>query len=286
MSEAIATKQPKAGIGWLDITRRILVGMLMFLAMVGFIVDVAGLVGVWVVRGPAYNDVTDVTATLTHVLGTVDNGLTRMNTQVQDAQQAITRVNNEAAQLGDNIQANSPLVDRLSQRVNTDLGPRIENVRSTASTIHDAIVSFNSALVAINRFPGVSTPRLNDVLASVSQHAQDAQAAAQDLRATLAGMKGGVVSKAEAAVRQVTARISAALRQVQTLINKYQTKVTDTQTRVTSTSNTILTMMNVLAVALTILFIIYAMGLVLLVFFCWQYVRNGRFPSLRIAITP
>ena len=282
MSEAITTKQPKAGMSWLDITKRILVGVLMFLAVVGLIVDVAGLVGVWVVRGPAYNDVTDVTARLTHALGTVDNGLTRVNTQVQDAQQALTRVNNEAAQLGDNIPANSPLVDRLSQLVNTDLGPRIENVRSTASTIHDAVVSFNGALVALNRLPGVSTPRLNDELASVSQHAQDAQAAVQDLRTRLAGMKAGVATKAEAAVTQVTARISDALTRVQTLVNKYQAKVTDTQARVTSASNRILTLINLLAVSLTILFIIFALGLVLLIWVCWQYVRTGHFPSLRV----
>jgi len=37
---------------------------------------------------------------------------------------------------------------------------------------------------------------------------------------------------------------------------------------------------------LTILFIIFALGLVLLLFFCWQYERHGRFPSLHVAITP
>ena len=89
MSEAIATKQPKEGMSWFDITKRILVGLLMFLVVVGLIADMAGLVGVWVVRGPAYDNVTDVTATLTNALGTVNNGLTRVNTRVQNAQQSI-----------------------------------------------------------------------------------------------------------------------------------------------------------------------------------------------------
>lgn len=285
MSEAIATQQPKEGMSWFDITKRILVGILMVLVVVGFIANLAELVGVWVVRGPTYNTVVNVSETLTHTLGTVNNGLTRVNTRVQDAQQAVTRVNDVATILGDKIQSSSPVVDRLTQLVDTKLGPSIENVRSTASNIHDAILTFNAAVVVLNRIPGVDTPRLNDQLDSVSQRAQDAQAAFQDLHASLARIKQNAVTNAGAAITKVSARISNALMQVQALVKKYQTKVTDTLARVTSVSTMILTMINLLAVTLSILFIICAVALVLLVFFCWQYVRHGRFPSLRISIT-
>jgi len=215
----------------------------------------------------------------------VDNGLTRVNTQVQDARQTITQVNNEAANLGDRVQANSPLVTRLSQLVDNNLAPRIENARATTSAIHDAVVSFNGVLVVLNRLPATTAPRLNDELGSVSVRAQAAQAAVQDLRATLAAIKAGTVTKAEAAVTQLTSRIDAALVRIQVIVNKYQAKVTDTQTRITSTSNTLLLLIDALAVSLTLLFIIYAAGLVLLMYVCWRYVRSGRFPSLRVAIS-
>ncbi|HEX6551655.1 MAG TPA: hypothetical protein VF026_02750 [Ktedonobacteraceae bacterium] len=285
MSEAISSNQSKAGKRWLNIATRVLVAVIMVIAVVGFIGNVAGLVGVWVVRAPAHSSVTDVTATTTHSLGIVDNGLTRVNTQVQDARQTITQVNNEAANLGDHIQANSPLVTRLSQLVDNTLAPRIENARATASTIHDAVVSFNGVLVALNRLPATTAPRLNDEIGSVSVRAQEAQAAVQDMRATLAAIKAGTVTKAEAAVTQLTSRIDAALARIQAIVNKYQAKVTDTQTRITSASNTLLLLIDVLVVSLTLLFIIYAAGLVLLMYFCWLYVRTGRFPSLRVAIT-
>ena len=282
MSEAISSKQTKAGKRWLHLATRVLVAVIMVIAAVGFIVNVVGLVGVWVARAPARSNVTDVTAAMTHALGIVDNGLTRVNTQVQDARQTITQVNNEAANLGDRVQANSPLVTRLSQLVDNELVPRIENARATASTIHDAVVSFNGVLVALNRLPATTAPRLNDELGSVSVRAQEAQAAVQDLRATLAAMKAGTVTKAEAAVTQLTSRIDAALARIQAIVNKYQAKVTDTQTRITSTSNTLLLLIDVLAVSLTLLFIIFAAGLVLLMYVCWRYVRTGRFPSLRV----
>jgi hypothetical protein len=285
MSEAISSNQSKAGKRWLSIATRILVAVIIVIAAVGFIVNAAGLVGVWVARAPTSSGVTDVTATTTHALGIVDNGLTRVNTQVQDARQTITRVNNAAASLGDRIQAHSPLVTRLSQQVENDLSPRIEKAQATASTIHDAVVSFNGVLVVLNRLPAITAPRLNDELGTVSQRAQEAQTAVQDLRATLAAMKAGTVTKAEAAVTQLTSRIDAALARIQAIVNKYQAKVTDTQARITSISNTLLLLINVLVVSLTLLFIIFAAGLVLLMYVCWRYVRTGRFPSLRVVST-
>jgi hypothetical protein len=285
MSEAISSNPSKAGRRWLHLATRILVAVIIFIAAVGFMVNVAGLVGVWVVRAPARSDVADVAATMTRALGIVDNGLARVNTQVQDARQTLTQVNDAVAKLGERIQASSPLVTGLSQRVDNDLAPRLENVRTTASGIHDAVVTVNSTLMALNRIPGLTVPALSNELGAVSEHAQVAQAAVQDLRATLAEMKAGLVTKAEAAVTQLTARIDAALARMQAIVNKYQATVTHTQARITSTSNTLLLLIDVLVVSLTLLFAIFAAGLVLLLYVCWQYVRTGHFPSLRIVRT-
>ena len=283
MSEAVSSKQSTAAGGhWLDLTKRILVGILMVLAAVGLIVNMAGLVGVWIAHGPARSDVTNVAGRMTHALGTVDNGLTRVNTLVQDAQTTVTQVNNEAAQLSDRTETNSLVATKLNQLVDNNLAPRIENVGANASAIRDAFVTFNSVVAVVSRLPGVNESPLDAKLSSVSDRAQEARAAVQDLRTTLAGVKGGLVTKAEAVVTQLTSRINTALAQIQAIVNKYQAKVADTQARVTSASNRILTLINLLAVSLTILFIIFALGLVLLIWVCWQYVRTGHFPSLRV----
>jgi hypothetical protein len=137
MSEAVSSKKSKAGKRWLGLATRIVVAMVIFIAAVGFILSLAGIVGIWVAFAPARGAVTDVAATTTHALESVDNGLGRVNTPVQDARQTLTRVNDEAAKLGNRIQANSPVVSALSQRVDNDLAPRIENARTTAFAIHD-----------------------------------------------------------------------------------------------------------------------------------------------------
>ncbi len=283
MSKAVSSTPSKAGKRWLNIATRILVAVLMVLAAVGFILSIAGVVGVWYVRAPARSAVTDVAATATHGLQIVDNGLTRVNEPVQKARQIIAEVNDAAAQLGLRIQANSPVVTRLSQLVDNQLAPRVQNAGATASTIHDAVVTVNTALLALNRFTGVTVPALNNAVGVVSQRAQEAQAAVQDMRVTLANMKAGLVTKAEGVVTNITARIDAALARIQAIVNKYQAQVRSTLARITTTSNTILFLIDVAIVSLTLLFLIFATGLVLLIYVCWRYVRTGRFPSLRVA---
>jgi ElaB/YqjD/DUF883 family membrane-anchored ribosome-binding protein len=285
MSEAVSTKKSQAGKRWLNIATRILAAVIIFIAAVGFLLSLAGIVGIWSAYAPARSAVTDVAATATHSLGIVGNGLGRVNTLVQDGRQSLTRVNDEAAKLGNRVQANSPVVSALSQLVDNDLAPRIENARTTAFTIHDAVVSFNSTLAALNRLPSVTVPTLNGALSAVSDRAQEAQAAVQDLRTTVANVKAGTVTKAEEAVTNLTGRIDAALARIQATVNKYQATATNAQARVVSTRDTILTLHVVASVSLTIILLAFAAGQVLLIYLCWLYVRTGRLPSLRITLT-
>ncbi len=282
MSEAVSTKKSQAGRRWLNIATRILAGVVIFIAAVGFLLSLAGIVGIWSGYGPARNAVTDVAATTTNALQIVDNGLGRVNSQVQDARQSLMQVNDEAANLGSRVQANSPVVSRLSQLVDTDLAPRIANAGATASAIHDGVVAVNSKLTTLNRLTGVTVPTLNGALSAVSDRAQEAQAAVQDLRTTVANVKAGLVTKAEEAVTNLTGRIDSALAKIQATVNKYQGTVTNTQARVVSTRDTILTLIVVSAVSLTIVLLAFAAGQVLLIYLCWLYVRTGRFPSVRI----
>jgi len=65
----------------------------------------------------------------------------------------------------------------------------------------------------------------------------------------------------------------------------YQAKVAHTIMQISTTSNNLLLLIDALAVSLMLLYLIFAAGLVLLIYSCWQYVRTGRFPSLRVEIT-
>ena len=285
-SEVAPVKKPvktaSSGHLWLNIIKRVLVGAVIVLTLVGLLVDMSQLVGVWAAYGPARDSVNTVSNTLIQGLQVADKGLTRVNGYVTQARQTLADVNNAASKLGNNIKSNSPLITALSQRVETKLAPVMDKVQTTASSIHDATLKVNGALEALNRFPGVTVPALNDQLVTISDRAQQAESAVQDLRVTLANIKAGVVTKAETAVNQITARIDTPLSRIQSLIGTYQTKVTNAQGRVTSTTNQVLTLLLVTAISLTINSLIVAAALLLLFLVCLQSVIYGRFPSLRV----
>ena len=283
MSEVVSSKPSKAGIRWLNIAGRILVALFMLLAVLGFISSVAGIAGVWVARSYARSAVINVTSVTTKTLTAVNNGLGRVNTQVQDARQKVAQVNGAAALLGNRIDSKSPLADKFNQLVNNNLAPSLVKVSATASAVHDAVVSLNSKLEVLNRLPNIQIPTLTNQLSAVSDRAQQAQTAVQDLQTSLADVKSGLVTTVVAAVTQRTARIDAALGRIQDTVNTYQATVTRTQDRVTSISNNILLLLDVGVVSLTLLFFIFAVGLVLFLWVGWQFVRTGHFPSLRVA---
>jgi hypothetical protein len=53
---------------------------------------------------------------------------------------------------------------------------------------------------------------------------------------------------------------------------------------VTDLSHKILRAINLIVLLLTGLLLVVAAGQVLLIYVCWQYVRRGRFPSLRVLV--
>jgi hypothetical protein len=281
MSETSISTQSQAGKHWLNLTLRILMAILLVFVVVSFLVDIAGIVGVWVARAPARTGVINVTATVTHALTRVDDGLTHVNTVVQNGRQTLAQVNAEAANLGNGAQANNPMLTRLSTLVDNTLAPRVDNASTITSDIHDALITANSAAMVLSSIPGVSMPMLSDRLGSMSMCAQLAQAAVQDLRLTLANIKASLVMKAQTAITQLTSKIDARLSEIQALVKQYQARVEQAITQISTRSNNLLLLLDVLVVSLTLLFLIFAAGLVLLISFCWQFIRTGYIHTLR-----
>jgi hypothetical protein len=278
------TKPVRTGPLWLDIVKRILVGFVMVLIVLGLLLDLAQLVGVWVAYGPAHDGVISASNSLQQGLQAADKGLTRVEGYVTQARQDLTQVNTLATQMGDHARANSPVLNTLTQNVQTKLAPILAQAQTTATNVHDAALKVNGALEVINRFPNVNVPTFSDQLIAISNRAQEAQSAAQDLQTTLANIKSGAITKAETAITKITARIDTPLAKIQSTINTYQAKVTSAQGRVISTTNTILTWLLVFAISMTILCLVVAVALLLFFWFCLQFVIHGRFPSLRVVV--
>ncbi|HEY6409807.1 MAG TPA: hypothetical protein VIY29_20300 [Ktedonobacteraceae bacterium] len=285
-SESTPIKAPartaKAEPLWFNVVKRVLVGIVLVLIVLGLLIDMTQLVGVWVAYGGTRNSVITVSNTLQQGLQTADKGLTRVDGYVTQARQVVTQVNDVVTLIGDNLQNYSPIITALAQRINTRFGPALGQAQTFASSVHDASLKVNGALEVLNRFPNVNLPTFSDQLAAISNRAQEAQLSMQDLRTTLAQTKTGAATHLATRITTITARTDTALVKIQTIITTYHAKVINAQNRLTATTNQILTYLLVTAISVTILCLIVAAALLLFFWFCLQYVIHGRFPSLRV----
>ena len=105
----------------------------------------------------------------------------------------------------------------------------------------------------------------------------------QELRATIAEAKTAASANFVAAVTARTNKIDSGLAQIKSTAVKYQATVAEKQQQITNFSHTLLRAINLLVLSMTALFLVVAVGQVLLIYVCWQCVRKGRFPLLRVA---
>src|SRR5262245_53951659 len=111
------------------ILKRIFAGIVIALAVVGLILSLGGLVGVWISRSVLTDGVTAVHDRASMALNRVDQGLTNLGTQVDEARQSLDKVEQAVTQAGDRIASNSPVLDTISGTVGVDLLPKLESMR-------------------------------------------------------------------------------------------------------------------------------------------------------------
>jgi len=283
MNKATQLQAPRAASRVWVALKRILAVIVILIATIGFVLSAAGLVGAWVTRGPARDTVTALSTLLNSKLGMVDQALARVSARADQGRQALARVNNAASKLGDRIEEGSPALTALAGAVRDDLAPKIADARTQAVALRDGVVSVNATLETLNRIPFISVPTLTDELSAASERVEAAQGDAQELRAAIAEARAAASANLIATVTARTIRIDNALAQIQATMAGHQATVAQKQQQVTDLSNTLLRAIDVLVVSLTVLFLVLAAGQGLLIYICWQYVRTGRFPSLRVA---
>jgi hypothetical protein len=87
------------------------------------------------------------------------------------------------------------------------------------------------------------------------------------------------------AVTARTMKIDNRLAQIKSTAVKFQAAVEQKQQQLADLSHTVLRTINLLVVSLTALLVVVAAGQMLLIYVCWEYVRSGRFPLLRVMRT-
>jgi hypothetical protein len=283
MNEASEFQTPKAANRVWAVFNRILAVIVILIATIAFLASAAGLVSVWIVRKPARDTVTALSKFVNDKFGIIDQALAQVGTRADEGRQALTRVNDAVSKPSDRFEENSPVLIALTRAAGNDLAPRIADLRTQAAALRDGVLAVNAALETLDSFGFIAIPTFGDELSAVSERVDAVQSDVQDLRVAIDEARTGVSANLVAAATAQTTKIDSVLAQIKSTVMKYQTAVAQKRQQVTDVSHRVLRAINVLVLSMTALFLVVAVGQVLLIYVCWQYVRRGTLPLLRVA---
>lgn len=255
------------------VLRRILAIIVILVATIAFLVNAAGLVGVWIIRQPVRDAVTALSTSVDEKLGMVDEALTRFTARADEGRQALARVNAAAKNLGDRLEENRPLLTTLIA-ARDDLGPRVAELRVRAVALHDAALRVNAVLETLNNLGLVTVPTFNDELGAIAERIDGIESDVQDLRKRIDEAQATASTNLIAAVAQRTDRINNVIGQIQSTAAKYQTTVAQKREQVTDRARKVMRTINFLVLSLTALFLAVAAGQLLLISAAARNVRG------------
>jgi len=267
MNELTPHPSPNAANYVWVVLKRTLAVIVILIATIAFVANAAGLIGAWIVRQPARDTVTALSTFVNDKLGMIDQALARVSARAGEGRQALARVNDAASRLGEQVDGGSPLITALTRTVRDELAPRIDEIRSQATALHDGVVSANAALETLDSLGFIAVPTFGDELIAVSERVDAARSDVQDLRMAIDEVRTGASANLVAAVTARTTKIDNVLAQIKSTAIEYQTVVAEKRKQVMGLSHRLLRFMNLLVLSLTALFVVVAAGQVLLIMF-------------------
>jgi uncharacterized phage infection (PIP) family protein YhgE len=217
-----------------------------------------GILGAWFVDRKATDVALKGFSLIESGVKVVDAGVGRVNdlivtsrTEVQQASETITATGAQA-------QANSPVLNALNERLETNLAPRIAKMQQVLAPVRDALGNVANAVSLLNSLPMMAdrAPRLaalDDAFNRLEELSADATQLRSTLRALAATQQGDVTAQTVATLNGLTQRIDTRLGEVQANVQGVRADIAELQVRLDTRKSRLLFVFNLLALLSTLM---------------------------------
>jgi hypothetical protein len=220
--------------------------------------SLVGIFGAWFVDRKATDVALKGFSLIESGVKVVDAGVGRVNdlivtsrTEVQQASETITATGAQA-------QANSPVLNALNERLETNLAPRIAKMQQVLAPVRDALGNVANAVSLLNSLPMMAdrAPRLaalDDAFNRLEELSADATQLRSTLRALAATQQGDVTAQTVATLNGLTQRIDTRLGEVQANVQGVRADIAELQVRLDTRKSRLLFVFNLLALLSTLM---------------------------------
>jgi hypothetical protein len=234
------------------------------------VLSLLGIVGVWWVDRRATEVALKAFSLVETAVGVVEAGVARIEgliaasrTEVRQAAETITAV-------GARAQANSPVLNALTERLEASLAPRIGQMRQALAPVRDAVGTIGNAISVANSMPMVAerAPRLaalDETFDRLEQLSADSTQLRNTLRALAGAQMSQVTDETIAVLTGLAQRIDTRLGEVQASVQGVQADIAARQLRLDARKSRLLFLFNLAAllVSLMLAWIIYSQVVVI-----------------------
>jgi hypothetical protein len=245
--------------------------VLAFIVAILFILfSIGGIVGAWWLNSAASDVTLKVFSVVETGVGVVDAGVARVSTLIETSRTEVQQAEETINTVAGNLQANNPVLAALSERLETRLGPTVDNIQEAIAPVRDALVAVSNVVSIANSIPFIQerAPGIEKVDATFNRLG-DIAADTRQLRGTLqaaaAGRADQVTAEAATTVTTLTTRIDTRLAELETGVQEIQAEINALQARLQTLKSRLLLIYYLAAVlaSLAFLWVIYSQVVVI-----------------------
>ncbi len=254
---------------------RILAWILIVISVLGILVCSLGIAGSWVINNSLTQGVLGLVSRAETALSRVENTLTLADAQLKDASSAVATVQEATAKLGDRIEKNSPVLDRLSQILQDRLGPTVNKVRDAFIQIEERVQAVNNAIEALNALPGIQLSTLDLQLDGPKEQLGLVVDSVQQLQQNIADFRAGIVQNM-APFKDRLDRIAGFLNRLDEDVNTYLTQVNSIQAALAAATTNIPSLIDRITLMITFVFLWIIIAQIALFLVARVYLKTGK----------
>ena len=253
--------------------------LVLIVAVLVIVLSLLGMVGAWGINSVASNITLKVFSVVQSGVEVVNTAVGRVDTLVQTARTEVQQAGETVTTVAGNLQENRPVLTALSERLETRLGPAVDNIQEAMTPVHDALTTISSAVSFANSIPSVQerAPRLEQLeqtFTRLGTLTADVQQLRSTLRASVASEADKLTQATATALTDLAARIDAGLAEIQSSVQTLQSEITALQARIQERQSQLLLIYNLSALAATLLFAWVIYSQVVVVRHHWSRSKN------------
>jgi len=228
-------------------------------AILFIVLSLGGIFGSWLVSRKASDVALKMFGVIEVGVGVVDAGVGRVENLIATSRTEVRQAAETIASVGGQTVANSPVLTALSERLETNLAPRIVQMQQALSPVREALGKVGNAVDIVSSLPGMAerAPRLaalDEALDRIEGMSADATQLRSTLKALATAQSSDVAPETVATLNKLAQRIDTRLGEVQANIQSVRAEVKTFQERLDGRKTRLLFAFNLAALFSTLMF--------------------------------